>query len=85
MKGKNSLGSNPLHWGIVSAGLISNDFVTAMSTLNSAEHVAAAVAARNLQDAERFAQDHKIKKWYGSYKELFQDPDIGTYLLRFCS
>lgn len=77
MNNSNFTSASPLRWGIVSAGLICNDFVIAMSTLNSSEHVAAAIAARNIQDAEKFAKEHGIKKWYGSYKELFQDPDIG--------
>ncbi|CAL8144675.1 unnamed protein product [Orchesella dallaii] len=65
-----------LRWGIVSAGLISNDFVVAMTTLNPSEHVAAAVAARSVADAEKFAKEHDIPKFYGSYEELFQDPEI---------
>lgn len=69
-----------LRWGIVGAGLISNEFAIAMSTLDPAEHVACAVAARDLQNAKRFANEHSIKKAYGSYKELFQDPDIGRIL-----
>lgn len=75
-----SLSSRPLRWGIVSTGLICNDFVIAMSVLCRSKHVVAAVAARQLQDAEKFAKQHGIEKWYGSYAELFQDPDIGMYL-----
>lgn len=67
----------PLRWGIVTTGLISNDFVIAMTTLNPAEHVAHAVAARSLENAEKFAKEHNIQKWYGSYEELFKDPEIG--------
>lgn len=36
-----------------------------------------AVAARNLQRAEEFAQKHNIPTVYGSYEELARDPNIG--------
>ena len=36
-----------------------------------------AVAARNLEDAQKFAEKHSIPAAYGSYKELSLDPAVG--------
>ncbi|XP_032677284.1 trans-1,2-dihydrobenzene-1,2-diol dehydrogenase-like [Odontomachus brunneus] len=63
-------------WGIVSAGKISHDFVTAMSSLPSDEHVVVAVAARDLSRAEAFAKEHNIQKAYSDYEQLAKDKDI---------
>ncbi|EFN80683.1 trans-1,2-dihydrobenzene-1,2-diol dehydrogenase [Harpegnathos saltator] len=63
-------------WGIVSAGLISHDFVTAMNSLPNDEHVVVAVAARNLSHAEDFAKQHNIQKAYNDYEQLAKDKDI---------
>ena len=38
--------------------------------------VVAAVAARDRSKAEKFAQKHCIEKFYGSYEDLLNDPDI---------
>lgn len=63
-------------WGIVSAGMISHDFVNALSTLDKSEHVVVAVATRSIDSAKTFAEKHGIPKAYGSYAELAQDPEI---------
>lgn len=65
-----------LKWGIVSVGNISHDFVNALSTLNTDEHKVVAVAARDLDRAEKFAKLFDIPQFYGNYSELAQDPDI---------
>ena len=36
-----------------------------------------AVAARNLEDAEKFAEKHSIPAAYGSYEELSEDAAVG--------
>ena len=69
-----------LRWGIVSAGLISHDFVTALSTLPKEDHVVAAVAARNLSSAQEFATRHGIPRAYQGYEELAKDQEIGKNL-----
>jgi dihydrodiol dehydrogenase / D-xylose 1-dehydrogenase (NADP) len=66
-------------WGIASAGKISHDFVTALSTLPSDEHRVVAVAAQQLDRAQTFATDHNIPNAYGSYEELAKDSDVGKY------
>ena len=54
-------------WGIASAGLISHDFVNALSTLDPSEHVVVAVAARNIESAEKFAKKLGIPKAYAGF------------------
>ncbi|XP_051004484.1 trans-1,2-dihydrobenzene-1,2-diol dehydrogenase [Acomys russatus] len=66
----------PLRWGIVSAGLIANDFTTVLNSLPPSEHQVVAVAARDLNRAKEFAQRHNIPKAYGSYEELAKDPNV---------
>ncbi|KAM7233147.1 hypothetical protein CapIbe_015283 [Capra ibex] len=65
-----------LRWGIVSAGLISSDFMTMLRMLPRSEHQVVAVAARDLSRAKEFAKKHDIPKAYGSYEELAKDPDV---------
>ncbi|KAM4825382.1 trans-1,2-dihydrobenzene-1,2-diol dehydrogenase [Thomomys bottae] len=65
-----------LRWGILSAGLIANDFTTALSTLPRSEHQVVAVAARDLSRAKEFARKHDIPKAYGSYEELAKDSNV---------
>ena len=40
-----------------------------------------AVAARELESAQTFAKDLEIPKAYGSYEELFKDPDVGKDIM----
>jgi len=64
-------------WGILGAGKISHDFVTAMATmLDPKEHIIVAVAARSLPSAQEFAKTHGIPKAYGSYEELVKDANV---------
>ncbi|XP_063868417.1 trans-1,2-dihydrobenzene-1,2-diol dehydrogenase-like [Scylla paramamosain] len=63
-------------WGIISAGLTSSDFVSAMQVLPKEEHQVVAVAARSLQDAKNFAAKFDIEKAYGSYSEVANDPNV---------
>ncbi|XP_044526941.1 trans-1,2-dihydrobenzene-1,2-diol dehydrogenase [Gracilinanus agilis] len=65
-----------LRWGVLSAGLISHDFVTALRSLPRSEHQVVAVAARDLGRAQDFARRHEIPKAYGSYEDLLEDPDV---------
>ena len=67
-----------LRWGIVSTGLISQDFVTALQSLKSSYHVLQAVGARRVEDAKKFAERFNIASYYGSYDELFQDKEVNV-------
>jgi dihydrodiol dehydrogenase / D-xylose 1-dehydrogenase (NADP) len=63
-------------WGICGAGRISNDFVTAVKSLPTSEHLVEAVAARSETAAKEFGEKHGISRCYGSYAELIADPDV---------
>ncbi|KAK0133741.1 Trans-1,2-dihydrobenzene-1,2-diol dehydrogenase [Merluccius polli] len=63
-------------WGICSAGKISHDFTVALKSLPEEDHQIVAVAARNLKDAQEFAEKHNIPHAYGSYEEMSADPDV---------
>ncbi|KAI6652198.1 Dehydrogenase [Oopsacas minuta] len=65
-----------LKWGILSAGKISHDFVSALKALPSAEHQVVAVAARNEKSAQEFATFHTIPKFYGGYQSLYADEEV---------
>lgn len=65
-----------LRWGIAAAGKISNDFVSALTTLDADQHSVVAVAARDVKRASEFAQRFGIPAAYGSYQELAQDQNV---------
>lgn len=65
-----------LKWGIVSAGLISQDFAAAVKTLESKYHVFQAVFARKLEDAQKFAETYGVTNAYDSYDSLLADPEV---------
>ncbi|KAK7080300.1 hypothetical protein SK128_016097 [Halocaridina rubra] len=62
-------------WGIAGSGLISSDFVMAVKALGH-DHKLVAIAARSLENAQKFAKTHGIEKAYGSYEELAKDPNV---------
>uniref|UniRef100_A0A8D8DB84 Trans-1,2-dihydrobenzene-1,2-diol dehydrogenase n=1 Tax=Culex pipiens TaxID=7175 RepID=A0A8D8DB84_CULPI len=66
----------PLRWGIVSAGKISHDFTTALATWPKEQHLAVAVSARKLADAEQFAKKQGLAKAYEGYEALAKDAEI---------
>uniref|UniRef100_A0A8C9FI38 Trans-1,2-dihydrobenzene-1,2-diol dehydrogenase n=1 Tax=Pavo cristatus TaxID=9049 RepID=A0A8C9FI38_PAVCR len=57
-------------------GKISHDFLVALRTLPAEEHLAVAVAARDLTRAQQYAQLHGVARAYGSYEELAGDPQV---------
>jgi len=63
-------------WGIVGAGKISHDFLTAMALLPEGEHRVVGVAARDPIRAGEFATSHKINKVYKNYQELAADEEV---------
>lgn len=60
-------------YGIVSTASITPRFVHAVQAYGDE---VGAIASRSLEKAQRFAQEHTIYKAYGSYEELYKDPDI---------
>jgi len=68
----------PLKWGILSAGQISHDWVTAFRAfLSPKEHEIVGIAARSRDSAEKFAAEHDIPKVFNSYEDLAKCPEIG--------
>ncbi|MGJ8692336.1 MAG: Gfo/Idh/MocA family protein [Thalassotalea sp.] len=65
---------NNVRWGIVSTGRISAQFAHDMQFVNNGE--LAAVAARNINSAQAFAEQHHIAKTYAAYQAMFDDPEI---------
>ncbi|EDS44054.1 dimeric dihydrodiol dehydrogenase [Culex quinquefasciatus] len=65
-----------LRWGIVSAGTVAHDFACAVSTLPEADHRVVAVAARGLENAQKFAELHGIGTFYDGYEALARDKNV---------
>ena len=64
-----------IRFGILSTANIGRKYVTpAIQRADKCE--VAAVASRNLNQAESYASDFDIPKAYGSYEELLADPEI---------
>lgn len=68
-------------WGILGASKISHDFVLALETLSADDHQVVAIAAKDKTRAIAFANEHKIPTYYGSYEELGNDSNIGTFYI----
>ncbi|XP_033633976.1 trans-1,2-dihydrobenzene-1,2-diol dehydrogenase-like isoform X2 [Asterias rubens] len=65
-----------LRWGICSAGNISNNFVSALSSLPSEDHEVVAIAARSKEKANKFAEKHQIAVAYEGYEALARDTNV---------
>jgi predicted dehydrogenase len=63
-----------IRWGIIGAGNISSTMAQALNALEHTELTA--IASRNLDKAQAFANKFHVKKSYGSYEELVLDPEI---------
>lgn len=61
-----------LNWGIMGTGGIANSFAESMNNLHSIY----GVASRSLDKAEDFKLRHNVKRAYGSYDEMLEDPDV---------
>ena len=65
---------NTARWGIVSTGYIANRFADSLKHVEGA--VIEAVASRSEDKAKSFAEEYGVNKYYSSYEELGDDPDI---------
>jgi len=63
-----------LNWGIISTGVIAEQFCQDMKYVTNGRLLA--VAARQLTSAQSFADKHKIERVYQGYQSLFDDPEI---------
>ncbi len=65
-----------LNWGIISVGKISQDFCTALLTLNPSFHKLQACAARTATDSEAFAKKFSVTTAHTSYANLIADKAV---------
>ncbi|MFD0990950.1 Gfo/Idh/MocA family protein [Mariniflexile jejuense] len=63
-----------IKWGIIGLGRIANSFATDLLTIPDAELYA--VASRDQEKADYFADKYDAKKAYNSYEALANDPEI---------
>lgn len=61
-------------WGILAPGKMAAKFAGGLKQLDKAELYA--VGSRDKSKAEKFANDHGFRKFYGSYEELAEDPEV---------
>lgn len=68
-----------LNWGIAAAGRITQDFVTALGTLEtSGRHAVVAVADVEGERAQEFAQRNQIPRHYDGFDALAQDREVNV-------
>ena len=72
-------GKMKIRFGIAGLGRIARRMVSAMASCEEAELYG--VASRSLERAQAFQQEYGAVKAYGSYEEMFQDPDIDAVYL----
>ncbi|KAH8413378.1 hypothetical protein KR009_010476 [Drosophila setifemur] len=65
-----------LNWGIAAAGRITQDFVTALGTVEKSHHVVVAVADVDGQRAQEFAQRNQIPRHYDGFDALALDREV---------
>lgn len=63
-----------INWGIIATGNIAHSFASDFKYSHGGRLLA--VASRSISKATDFCEKYKIKKAYGSYEELFSDPEI---------
>jgi predicted dehydrogenase len=61
-------------WGIIGCGQIAGQFAASLHLLPDADLYAA--ASRSEAKACNFCKKYHIRKWYGSYEKLAEDPEI---------
>jgi predicted dehydrogenase len=61
-------------WGILAPGKMAAKFTKGLKLLENAELYA--VGSRDIERAKSFAYEHGFKKYFGSYEEFAEDPDL---------
>jgi predicted homoserine dehydrogenase-like protein len=64
----------PLRWGIIGASRIGSDWIKCLADVPGAS--LAAVAARDMDRAQEYAEAHGIPTAYDSYQTLVDDPRV---------
>ncbi len=63
-----------LRWGILGAGKFAGTFAKGIQASQTGTLVA--IGSRTQEGAERFGAEHNVKKRYGSYQALLDDPEV---------
>ncbi|MCQ2009774.1 Gfo/Idh/MocA family oxidoreductase [Sporolactobacillus sp. STSJ-5] len=66
---------NTLNWAILGTGTIASEFA---DTLHQSGRPVFAVASRQFERAQKFANDHHVENAYRSYDELLSNPKINV-------
>ena len=66
--------SSKLAWGIISTGAIAKTFARGLAASGTGELIA--VGSRTQEAADRFGDEFKVPRRYGSYEALLADPDV---------
>jgi predicted dehydrogenase len=67
--------SNKMRWAILATGAVANRFATALSNITDQAELVA-VGSRSTETAKAFAEKFNIPKYYGTYQEVADDPDV---------
>ena len=63
-----------VRWGILAPGNIAHQFARGLKVIPDAELMA--VGSRSMERADKFADEFDIRRRYGSYDDLANDPDV---------
>jgi predicted dehydrogenase len=63
-----------LKWGIIGLGNIAQKFANDLVLVDNSELIG--IASREATKAKSFAIKNNVQKYYSSYKELFNDPEV---------
>ncbi|KAK9880772.1 hypothetical protein WA026_013093 [Henosepilachna vigintioctopunctata] len=72
----------PLRWGVLGAGIIAHDYVTAMQIFPE-RHTVVVVGDGNLENAQKFAKDHNIPKAVKGDEAVVTDPDVDIVYIAY--
>lgn len=65
-----------MNWGIIATGTIAAKFAKTVNAMSTEGERLVAVGSRDKERAQKFAEEFKIEKAYGTYEELAADPDV---------
>lgn len=65
-----------MKWGIMATGNIAGKFAATLNQMQAEGQILEAVASRNEEKAESFAETYGAAKAYGSYEALLQDDNV---------
>lgn len=68
------MNTKTINWGIIGCGNIANKFASDLALVDDA--FLTAVASRDITKAKDFGIQHDALKAYGSYEDLFLDPNV---------